>query len=409
MLVKARIEVESVKILQYLIMTTLNPVNTKRLPALDIFRGLTILAMLVVNEIHTLPGTPDFLRHVAADQDGMSFADIIFPAFLFITGMAIPVSIKSGISLEQILSIVKRSAALIILGLFMVNAEAGFQAEAMLISPKLWAILSLLACYLIWGAWPACPATYRLLLRLTGGISLVLLALLYQDGSAQLSAMQTQWWGILGLIGWAYLLCACLYMCCRQHPLLSLLAQLALLMLVTISPQGSYLHHHPHLSHSIIMLAGVLTFELLHGRWSNRFFKCASHSHSYLFIAILAVLYLAAAEFAHTYSAYSKIQATPPWVLTSIAVCICSYAFLHALSLRSDWYQRIPWFMLAAQNALLCYTLPYLIYPGLQRSGLSYPWLGADFISGTLMIALYACVLVLGAGLLQARGLRWQI
>lgn len=68
-----------------------------RLLALDAFRGITIAAMILVNS----PGAGrhgfSFLQH--ARWNGWRPADLIFPAFLFIAGVAIPLSFARQIEL----------------------------------------------------------------------------------------------------------------------------------------------------------------------------------------------------------------------------------------------------------------------------------------------------------------------
>ena len=63
-----------------------------RLASLDVFRGVTVAAMILVTD----PGTYDFvyppLRH--ALWNGATPTDMIFPAFLFIVGVAIPLSLE---------------------------------------------------------------------------------------------------------------------------------------------------------------------------------------------------------------------------------------------------------------------------------------------------------------------------
>ena len=49
--------------------------------------------MLFVNEMAGVKDTPAFLRHLPATADGMTITDVVFPAFLFITGMAIPLAL----------------------------------------------------------------------------------------------------------------------------------------------------------------------------------------------------------------------------------------------------------------------------------------------------------------------------
>ena len=62
-----------------------------RLVSLDAFRGLTIAGMLLVNNAALGGRTPGQLMH-APWNGGMRFADLIFPWFLLIVGVALPFS-----------------------------------------------------------------------------------------------------------------------------------------------------------------------------------------------------------------------------------------------------------------------------------------------------------------------------
>ena len=46
--------------------------------------------MLFVNEVAGVTGAPAFLLHRPSDFDGMTITDLVFPAFLFIVGIAVP-------------------------------------------------------------------------------------------------------------------------------------------------------------------------------------------------------------------------------------------------------------------------------------------------------------------------------
>ena len=67
------------------------PVPGARLVSLDAFRGLTIGGMLLVNNIALDERTPAQLMH-APWNGGVRFADLIFPWFLLIVGVALPFS-----------------------------------------------------------------------------------------------------------------------------------------------------------------------------------------------------------------------------------------------------------------------------------------------------------------------------
>jgi predicted acyltransferase len=91
----------------------------RRLTSLDFFRGLTIALMILVNN----PGGGEyysFLQH--ADWNGLTFADVVFPFFIFIMGAVIPFSfgdrVESGETKQKLLTrIIRRTVILFALGL----------------------------------------------------------------------------------------------------------------------------------------------------------------------------------------------------------------------------------------------------------------------------------------------------
>ncbi len=95
---------------------------SNRLISLDIFRGLTIAAMIVVNNLVAWTDTPRFPRLTHAEWHGCTLADLIFPFFIFIVGVTAVFSLdqraKRGASPAQLYwRILSRSAALFALGL----------------------------------------------------------------------------------------------------------------------------------------------------------------------------------------------------------------------------------------------------------------------------------------------------
>ena len=91
-----------------------------RLVSLDAFRGLTIVLMLLVNNIALDVFTPTELTH-APWNGGIRLADLVFPWFLFCVGTAIPFSSASfhrnGLpTWRYALKAVGRAASLIVLG-----------------------------------------------------------------------------------------------------------------------------------------------------------------------------------------------------------------------------------------------------------------------------------------------------
>ena len=99
----------------------LSRLPAKRLLALDALRGLTITAMILVNN----PGSWSYvyapLRH--AQWHGWTVTDLIFPFFIVIVGMSLQLSLQQQSAVahkEVIKQAAVRSLKLIGLGLFLV-------------------------------------------------------------------------------------------------------------------------------------------------------------------------------------------------------------------------------------------------------------------------------------------------
>lgn len=94
--------------------------STKRILSLDVFRGLTIVLMILVNSQGNQYAYP-ILEH--ASWDGCTLADIVFPFFLFIVGLTSVVSLKKSRELpcksELYKRIFQRSMILFGLGIFL--------------------------------------------------------------------------------------------------------------------------------------------------------------------------------------------------------------------------------------------------------------------------------------------------
>ena len=67
--------------------------TASRVVSIDIFRGLTIAVMIFVNELAEVRGLPWWTYHAHANQDVMTYVDMVFPFFLFIVGMSMPLSV----------------------------------------------------------------------------------------------------------------------------------------------------------------------------------------------------------------------------------------------------------------------------------------------------------------------------
>lgn len=104
-----------------------NP-RPRRLMSLDAFRGLTVLLMLLVNNLALGEKTPHWLTHAPWNK-GIYLADVVFPWFLFILGVAIPYSAASnkrrGRSFGRFaLKAIERTCGLLFLGMLIDSSLA---------------------------------------------------------------------------------------------------------------------------------------------------------------------------------------------------------------------------------------------------------------------------------------------
>src|SRR6266480_4114885 len=102
-------------------MAPLMPGPTRRFLSLDVFRGMTIAGMLLVNN----PGAGTAyapLEH--AEWNGWTPTDLIFPFFLFIVGVSITFAFarrieQGGSQRDVILKVIKRTLIIFGIGLLM--------------------------------------------------------------------------------------------------------------------------------------------------------------------------------------------------------------------------------------------------------------------------------------------------
>src|SRR5882757_2698151 len=120
-------------------------IQAPRVTSIDVFRGLTMIVMIFVNDLASVKGLPWWTYHAPGKVDVMTYVDMVFPAFLFILGMAIPLATEQRLRkdpsvLHLWLHILLRSVSLLVLGLILTNAGAG-DSSLMGISSRLWAIV----------------------------------------------------------------------------------------------------------------------------------------------------------------------------------------------------------------------------------------------------------------------------
>ena len=382
---KARVSVESGR--------------ASRITSIDALRGFVMFTMIFVNDIAGVSNeiVPAWMKHFQG-KSGMTFVDLVFPAFLFIVGMSIPFALESRLDRGEriwktLLHVAFRTASLLFIGILMVNetpdsAKIGW-------SGALWCTLMYLAsiCAFCTVSPPKKSAAlnndqrFRMIslgLRLVGVAALVYLVLAYRGTdrhriiSLSPFSIHTEWYGILGLLGWAYLVGSVVFLVFRNNRV-GLLACVVLLMCLYPADKNNafddfWLARYVGIggtlgSQAAITVAGMLlatiliTPETTTVRSRTRF--------ALLFVSVCA----AGALLLHGLYGINKNNATPSWCLWA---CASTAALWLILYFASDvWpvqFVARP-LAIAGQNVLLAYLISEMLPSVLHLFGLS-PWYG---------------------------------
>ncbi|PTS98177.1 hypothetical protein DBR27_14600 [Flavobacterium sp. HMWF030] len=348
----------------------------QRIISIDALRGITIFVMIFVNELASIVNVPQWMKHMPADADAMTFVDAVFPAFLFIVGMSIPFAFNArllkGDSAKTIWThTLKRALALIIIGVFMVNAAEGYDASKMIITPALWGLFAYAMPILIWNKYAKdFPIWLKNTLQYGGILVLIILCFLYVQEDTGKIGITPKWWGILGLIGWAYLVTVVYYWIVGGK-LWAMIAFLVIAVGANIInlTEGAALKEMSwfsfiagHLTHASIVAAGVVI--------SLLFFDRKVPAKINWGVIGFAILFFATGYFLRPYFGISKIKGTPSWTMFSAAICTVLFYFLYWLIEIKKHTKWSNFFMPTAANPLLIYILPGVVYYLCKVSGI---------------------------------------
>lgn len=442
------------------------PSLTERIASIDIFRGLTMLVMLFVNDIGdgdlgSIQNAPWWLHHARLEDDGMTMPDVIFPAFLFIVGLAIPAAlarrIAKGDSWKKLSwHIVSRSLALVFIGVCMANAchSTPLDEAAMGMSGAMWRLLFFLSVIVLWNRYPSGNGAKRWLfvslrgsdrrdasstpayakpleiasgqvviprwsqvLRLLAVAMLVYLVVIFRASeNGEAIWFRPRWWGIVGLIGWAYLVAAFIWLVCRDRGA-ALMGAMALLLTLDCGARSGaidwlspYINgYQPGLETlgglSAIVVAGMLVATLFRPNSSATTPKSRITS----MLTFAAGLALAGYLLWPLWGIH-KLSCSPTWVLFSTSIACIIYAFLYW---RIDVKKNTDGTALiqsAGSNTLLMYMLPHLFYDVLALLDIDFLQTRLnDGVSGVLRSAVLAVFFVGATALLTRCRVRLQL
>jgi predicted acyltransferase len=363
-----------------------------RVASIDIFRGLTMLVMIFVNQLGEMKGLPWWTLHMPPNINAMTYVDMVFPFFLFIVGMSLPLAVQHRLSKGDSewglwAHVVVRSVALMVLGLILANREK-VDSQLTHIGPSAWTFLALMGAILFWISYPNSLRYKNLFraLKLSGLVLLLAMLAVFRrltpDG--HIAWIDISYWEILGIIGWTYLSVCILYIPTRRWRWMQVAWFIALSTMNIFSAANwiSFTHRLPNYiwpfktgAGQSIVMAGVITSLL----FLTDSFALKRSQKTIWALGFAAALFISGWLLVPL--GISKVRATPTWCLVCSGAAICAFLILYWVC---DVKKRVRWALFAkpaGSNTLLTYLLPPLCGALFGREVLiarwDYGWPGA--------------------------------
>lgn len=410
--------------------------TSKRLLSVDAFRALNMLCMIFINDLSGVRGMPEWMDHAKMPEDRMGFADTIFPAFLFIVGLSIPLAIgrkiQKGDSFNSIaFSILSRSFALLVMGFLHVNME-NYNGHDAVLPEAVWEICITLGFFLIWLDYSDTLAKWKKYSLVgLGWLLLLLMAFLFVGGEpGKPEGLDPSWWGILGIIGWSYLVCGFVFLLGKGKFSVMVIAMIVLALINIVAHETvmhlywSIIHYTPpaippvhkrlpHLNLWIIHDASS-TFLVMAGTvvslWVAKLTARGYQQSMWIALLIAGIGAIALGLLVRPYTeGISKIRSTPSWIFICAGISILVFELMIYLV---DYKGKKNWFKFiwpAGTATLTCYLLPYFQVAIMRLVHFHYPKFMDEGVGGFFRSWLVAFVIVWIGGLLERKRLKLKI
>jgi heparan-alpha-glucosaminide N-acetyltransferase len=363
-----------------------------RITSIDALRGFVMFTMIFVNDLAGAPKRllPDWMVHFSDRHrggSGMTFVDLVFPGFLFIVGMSIPFALGSRLTKGEPIwktfcHVLARTIALLALGILMVHETP--DSEKLGWSGTLWVALMFISAIFAFCSIsppgkensPGRERAFRIItvvLRGLGIVALVYLALVFVGEKNQHIvrlhpfSISTSWYGILGLIGWAYFAASIIYLVFRTNRT-ALLACVALMTcFYAADHKGFFENFWPnHIvdfggtlgSQAAITVAGLLLGSILVSPDTK------THAARIKFTLLFVAGFAFAALLTTGLYGISKNNATPAWCLWSSAITAALWLLFYLwvdVRPQSGIAKAAKPLAIAGQNVLLAYLLSEML------------------------------------------------
>ncbi len=358
--------------------------------------------MTFVNYLSPVKNIPAWAKHKPEALEGYTFVDVVFPAFLFMVGIAIPFALhrrfERGDSVAMVVGkILLRSGGLLLLGVITANDHM-YAAGVAPLSKGLWLFLTLLCAVLIWTPLPIENRKLRVAIQVLAAAGLVVLLCLFRgkDEAGNIVWLQHTYWGMLGMIGWAYLASSLCWLIFRDNSA-ALMGIMGLMLALFIGGRHGALDWlGPVLdfvnvginfgTNAATVMMGVLVANCLRNP--------ATAARPYgrlLFIVLFGVGLYIAGCLVRPLHGINKSAHTDAYALVTGGICCVIFGLVYWVVDIVQARRGTTFLVLIGQNALLAYLMPYM--------GLSCRWADSGWPGAWNAAAMTVVLLALTWGL----------
>lgn len=191
------------------------------------------------------------------------------------------------------------------------------------------------------------------------------LFIIYRGGSADnVAYIHISWWGILGLIGWGYLVSALCYLFLKDNLKTIFILFLIFMGLNCLSQFDKLSFMNDAVPFLDVILGGSVPSIVLAGLLMGLLVKKYANDSKILFkMAIpLGLVGIVLGFMLRKWFIVSKIKATPSWCLICIGISIMVFILIYFITdvkKKSDWAKV---FLPAGKSSLTTYLFPDIVY-----------------------------------------------
>jgi predicted acyltransferase len=260
----------------------------------------------------------------------------------------------------------------------------------------------------------------NLCVRLAGVIVLVWLAFAFRGSQGERIitlaplSLDTQWYGILGLIAWAYLVACIVFLFFREHRI-AILSCMVLLMCLFVADrsgmfEGFWLNKIVGIGETLGSQGAIAVGGLLLGSILTSADMTGLRSRTRFTFGFIAACSAAALLMNRAYG-ISKNNATPSWCLWACAITAAFWYFFYVISDVRPMKRISHPLARAGNNVLLAYLISEML-PGLLEAlglGGAYAHLSANLPSAIARSVMCAVLVLLVSVGLNRVGLRLKL